>query len=170
MTANNKASYFIASFIEGIIMKRQSDQIRSVVLTNYLKPKLQSGASRFSVSVRDVLGDLVKQDFPANRIPLVCAVLQGKKFLKGIGLEVEQIDGPPSKQSPTVVVHYRVVNNTTNRISAESNGTEPKTEDPKIKAKRLTEKVRGILKEELAEYGGGEAFLRWVRSEDEDAA
>jgi hypothetical protein len=25
-----------------------------------------------------------------------------------------------------------------------------------------------LLKEELAEYGGGEAFIRWMRSEDED--
>jgi hypothetical protein len=30
--------------------------------------------------------------------------------------------------------------------------------------------MRGLLKEELAEYGGGEAFLRWIRSEEEDAA
>jgi hypothetical protein len=43
-------------------------------------------------------------------------------------------------------------------------------EDPTARAFRLTEKLRGLLKEELAEYGGGEAFLRWVRSEDEDAA
>jgi hypothetical protein len=34
----------------------------------------------------------------------------------------------------------------------------------------LTERISGLLKEELAEYGGGEAFLRWVRSDDEDAA
>ena len=33
---------------------------------------------------------------------------------------------------------------------------------------RMTEKLRGLLKEELAEYGGGEAFLRWVRSEDDE--
>jgi hypothetical protein len=26
------------------------------------------------------------------------------------------------------------------------------------------------LKEELAEYGGGEAFLRWVRGYDEEEA
>jgi hypothetical protein len=37
-------------------------------------------------------------------------------------------------------------------------------------ALRLTEKLRGLLKEKLAEYGGGEAFLRWVRSGDEDDA
>jgi len=35
-------------------------------------------------------------------------------------------------------------------------------------AHRLTEKLHGLLKEEMAAYGGGEAFLRWVRSEDEE--
>jgi hypothetical protein len=43
-------------------------------------------------------------------------------------------------------------------------------EDPAARALRLSEGLRGILKEELHEYGGGEAFLRWIRSEDEDAA
>ncbi len=43
-------------------------------------------------------------------------------------------------------------------------------QDPAARALRMTEKLRGILKEELAEYGGGEAFLRWVRSENENAA
>lgn len=42
-------------------------------------------------------------------------------------------------------------------------------ETPEEWAHRLTGKLFGLLKEELAEYGGGEAFLRWVRSEDEDA-
>jgi hypothetical protein len=43
-------------------------------------------------------------------------------------------------------------------------------ETPEAKALRLTEKLRGLLKEELAEYGGGEAFLRWVRGYDEEDA
>jgi hypothetical protein len=30
--------------------------------------------------------------------------------------------------------------------------------------------MRGLLKDELAEYGGGEAFLRWVRGYDEEEA
>lgn len=29
------------------------------------------------------------------------------------------------------------------------------------------EGLRGLLKEEFAEYGGGEAFIRWIRSEDD---
>jgi hypothetical protein len=47
---------------------------------------------------------------------------------------------------------------------------DPNGETPSERAFRLTEKMRGLLKEELAEYGGGEAFLRWIRSEEEDAA
>lgn len=41
-------------------------------------------------------------------------------------------------------------------------------ETPEAWAHRLTEKLCGLLKEEMAAYGGGEAFLRWVRSEDGD--
>jgi hypothetical protein len=43
----------------------------------------------------------------------------------------------------------------------------PKEEDPAAKAKRLAEKIRGRLKDQLAKKGGSDAFLRWVRS-DED--
>jgi hypothetical protein len=32
----------------------------------------------------------------------------------------------------------------------------------------LTGKLFGLLKDELAAYGGGEAFLKWVRSEDDE--
>ena len=49
-------------------------------------------------------------------------------------------------------------------------GVNPPVETPEAWAFRLTEKMRGLLKEELAEYGGGEAFLRWVRGYDEDEA
>jgi hypothetical protein len=43
-------------------------------------------------------------------------------------------------------------------------------ETPEQWAHRLTGRISGILKEELGEYGGGEAFLRWVRGYDEEDA
>ena len=43
-------------------------------------------------------------------------------------------------------------------------------ESPEARAKRLVGKLRGLLKDELAEYGGGEAFIRWVRGYDEEDA
>jgi hypothetical protein len=76
--------------------------------------------------------------------------------------------------SSNVVVRYRVANLGALPGGTENlpggRGNEPQAEDPSARAFRLTEKLRGLLKEELAEYGGGEAFLRWIRSEDEDAA
>jgi hypothetical protein len=56
----------------------------------------------------------------------------------------------------------------TQENSPNRDGIDPADETPSERAFRLTEKLRGLLKEELAEYGGGEAFLRWVRGYDEE--
>lgn len=143
-------------------MPKSTDKIRAVVLNKHIRPKINAGEKVFSVRVRDVLSDLSKENFPQGRTPLVCAVLQGKNFVRDAGLEIEAVDGPPSKQSPTVVVHYRVRN---------SMAAEPEmpslVETPEQRAFRLTGKLRGLMKDEIAVHGGAEGFLRWVRS-DED--
>ncbi len=151
-----------------------SDQVRTVAKAKYVQPAIRSGKRQFSISVRDLRGDLRAEGFPARHTPQICSALQTKKFLRENGLEIEGVDGPPSKQSHTVVVRYRVANSGVqpaikkNPLQAER--MDPSEETPEEWAFRLTEKLRGLLKEELAEYGGGEAFLRWIRSEDEDAA
>jgi hypothetical protein len=43
-------------------------------------------------------------------------------------------------------------------------------ESPAERAFRLTEKLRGLMKDEIAARGGTEGFMRWVRSDEEDAA
>jgi hypothetical protein len=99
--------------------------------------------------------------------------LKTSKFLRENGLEIEDIEGPPKLQSTTVVFHYRVAKHMDHGLAPEQrSGTKslPDEEDPAARAVRLSESLRGILKEEFAEYGGGEAFLRWIRSESEDAA
>jgi hypothetical protein len=117
---------------------------------------------------------LQAEGFPAKNWPQVCTALQAEKFLRANGLEIEGVDGPPSKMSTTVVVRYRVADRGVQLAGKKDplNREQMETgqEDPSNRAFRLTERLRGILKEELAEYGGGEAFLRWIRSEDEDAA
>jgi hypothetical protein len=151
-----------------------SDQVRTVALEKYVHPAINAGKARFSVAVRDLMQHLQAQGFPAKNWPQVCTALQAEKFLRANGLEIDGVDGPPSKMSTTVVVRYRIA-----KLGAllgkaeypqESRRMETHEEDPSARAFRLTEKLRGLLKEELAEHGGGEAFLRWVRSEDEDAA
>ena len=83
-----------------------SDQVRSVAKDRYVKPALRSGHTDFSIKVRSVLDDLVPLGFPVNNTPQVCNALRSDKFLRENGLVITSVDGPPSKLSTTVVVHY----------------------------------------------------------------
>jgi hypothetical protein len=151
-----------------------SDQVRAVALERYLEPALRAGKKQFSVAVKDVLQDLVAQGFPPGNTPQVCTALRKQTFLRQHGIEIDHVEGPPSKMSNTVVFHYRLASSiaqpTAGGGSFERNPGVHVQEGHSARAFRLTEKLRGLLKEELTEYGGGEAFLRWIRSEDEDAA
>ena len=151
---------------------RQSDRIRELVAEHYVQPALKKGDLRLSIRVRDVLRDAEAfPDFPRGRTPLICEVLQGKKLLRENGLEIESVEGPPSLQSRTVVVHYRRSGSTVRlRTSSDVQTSAAIAETPAEWAKRLTDKLRGLLKNELAEYGGAEGFIRWTRDEDDDSA
>jgi len=150
-----------------------SEQVRAVALERYVQPALRAGKTQFSVAVKDLMQDLATEGFPPGNTPQVCTALRKKTFLRENGLEIECVDGPPSKMSTTVVVRYRVarpgVQEKMREYLPEADGIDASQETPSARAYRLTEKLRGLLKEELAEYGGGEAFLRWVRGYDEDA-
>jgi hypothetical protein len=153
--------------MEGMMKEyKLSDQVRTVARDRYVKPALRSGQTDFEIKVRNVLDDLVPLGFPTNNTPQICNALRSDKFLRENGLEITAVDGPPSKLSTTVVVHYRAVG--TAAGDRQTSG-EQANEDGAARAKRLTEGLRGLLKEELKEYGGAEGFVRWVRS-DEDAA
>jgi hypothetical protein len=151
-----------------------SDQVRSVARDKYVEAARRSGKTEFSIKVRDMLDALVPLGFPGGNTPQVCNALQSQKFTQDNRLAIVGVDGPPSKMSTTVVVKYRFLAGDSGvqmaRKGKDSALVSLQEEDSKTRAKRLTEKLRGLLKEELAEYGGGEAFLKWVRSEDEEAA
>lgn len=150
---------------------KQSDRVREIVFRQYVEPAIRAGKTRFSIRARDVLKVAeATEDFPRGRTPLICNVLQSHKLLNKAGLEIESIDGPESKQSRTVVVHYRLINAEKPSADSETELTvsaEMLIETPAERATRLTNKLRGLLKNELAEYGGAEKFMRWMRS-DED--
>jgi hypothetical protein len=150
-----------------------SDQVRAKARAQYVHPAILAGKKQFSIPVKALMENLRSDGFPARNTPQVCTALQTSKFLRENGLEIEGVDGPPSKMSTTVVVRYRVTNHGAqpgmNENALENEQLDSNEESPEEWAFRLTEQMRGLLKEELAEYGGGEAFLRWIRSEDEDA-
>jgi hypothetical protein len=144
---------------------KQSDRVRGIVIEKYVKPALSAGNTRLSIRARDVLKDAeASEDFPRGRTPLICNVLQSNKLLSEAGLELDRVEGPPSRQSRTVVVHYRVAGPA--RAAADP---ERVRETPAERAHRLTEKLRGLMKDEITAHGGAEGFIRWVRSDEEEA-
>jgi hypothetical protein len=68
------------------------------------------------------------------------------------------------------VVRYRVAEpGRREEVRAEgSPAAATAAERPEDWAFRLTEKLRGLLKEEIAQYGGTEGYIRWVRGYDEE--
>lgn len=150
-----------------------SDQVREVAYELYVKPALHSGQLEFAIPVRPLLDELESKGFPRANVPQVCSAVQTSKFLRQHGLELQSVEGPPSKMSTTVVFHYRVASRPLSSVARPLVGAEAAAkmeeggETSSERAARHAQKLKGLLKYELAQYGGGEAFLKWVRS-DED--
>ena len=150
-----------------------SERIRQRAVEGWLKPALAQGTDRFSIRVKDIMSELEKEDFPKHHQAQFCSALRTRSFLSEHGLEIERTDGPKSKVSTTVVFHYRI----RRRGLAPGKHTQPGAlsaatvmESPAERAKRVTDGLRGLLKKEIAAYGGTEAFIRWIRSEEDEAA
>jgi hypothetical protein len=146
-----------------------ADQVRTIALLKYVEPAKKAGSAEFSIAVKDLLKDLETVNFPLNYTPLVCNSIKTKSFQRENNLEITHIDGPKSQTGTRVVVHYRVVGE---KMSKSSRSAEKGSlhETAAERADRLTKNLRGLLKKELAEHGGAEGFIQWVRSDDEDAA
>lgn len=149
-----------------------SELVRGVAYDKYVKPAIQTGRMTFSISVKDLMQALRPIGFPSNNYPQICTSIQGKKFVEGNHLRVVRTDGPPSGQSSTVVVHYQ-------RLPESSFSQKPEScraplasmdvqENASAKAERLINSLRGLLKDEIAEFGGAEGYIRWVRGYDEE--
>ena len=148
-----------------------SDQVRIVARARFVKPAQDAGRKEFSIRVRDLMGVLEAQGFPRNHTPQICNALQTAKFLRPNGLKITGIDGPKSKTSTTVVIHYSIGGASAPDDSSDSpDPITPNDEDPEARARRLTDSLRGLLKKEIAAYGGADGFMKWVRSDDEDGA
>jgi DNA-binding transcriptional MerR regulator len=141
-----------------------SDKIRTYAEREYVVPARRQGRRVFTIAVRDVLNTLVQREgLPRQNVPQVCQALRSpRKFLAPLGLEIEKIEGPEKQTSTTVVYHYRFLSDPSGdqrtKQSETSDGTE---QDSPIS------KLWGLMRKEFAELGGGEAFLKRLRTDPE---
>lgn len=146
-----------------------ADTVRATALQRYVQPAKRAGRIEFSIAVKDLLKDLEEVNFPLNYTPLVCNSIKTKGFQRDNGLEITEIEGPKSQTGTRVVVHYRLLNDK-GGMAAQFPQKDRQNELQPERALRIAEGLQGLLQQEIASFGGTEAFIRWVRSDDEDAA
>ena len=120
-----------------------SDAIRRHAYEKYVLDAQLRKEKLISINV----GDVHREMGLNNRVPLVCAALGSKKFLKEHALRIVSKTGPPSGQSTTVTFLYEIVH----------------SQQEKQNADEIWQSLRGIGKDVYASFGGGEAYLRRER-------
>ena len=138
-------------------MRKLHEQIREIAERDFIKQSRVAGKREFVIAVRDLMAKARAAGLSTSgRTPAFCKAIQTVDFLEDNGLELSGIEGPPSKQSTTVVVHYRFRN-----LSASSAGLADLSpdDDPLMR-------LRGVLRGAMRE--GAAAFLRELRRDKND--
>lgn len=120
-----------------------SDLVRQHAADVYISAARRRGERTITINV----GTVHKALAFSNRVPLVCAALGSKKFLKENHLRLISKTGPPSGQSTTVTYTYEFLE------------AQPSPGD-----QDAWTRLRGALKDVFSELGGGEAYLRAERN------
>jgi hypothetical protein len=145
-----------------------SNRIRTYAEHEYVAPARREGRKRFTIPVRDVLNTFVEREgLSRQNVPQVCQALRSpRKFLDPLGLEIEKVDGPEKQTSTTVVFHYRFRGEPSEGQRAAPDGTPPAAGKDTTQVTPIA-KLYGLMRQEFAAYGGGEAFLKWLRTDPE---
>lgn len=140
-----------------------SVRIRNTATEAFVVPAREAGRTRLSIAVRELM-DRFPREFAHNRQSVFCSALKAKAFLQPNGLSIEKMDGPEQKRGTSVVYHYRLEQGT----PSTHRGPMSKTEAA-IRTEELLAPLRGLLKDEIGAFGGTEALMRWVRSDEPTA-
>jgi hypothetical protein len=141
----------------------ESERIRTRAWERYIEPQIQGGRTSIKLAIKPLMKEMEAEGFKTNRPRQFCTALQKRTFLEEKNLVLDRVDGPPSGTSTTVVLHFT--------YSGDRGASALLDESPAERVQRAMDKLYGLMKDEIAAHGGAEAFIRWVRSEeDEDAA
>jgi hypothetical protein len=140
------------------------DEIRRIAKIKHVAPALAASQHEFSIAVRDLMMEAEAEGISTiQRTPAFCKSIQTRGFLEENGIVIARVDGPKSKLSTTVRVHYKVNRDALTKEPACA------TETAEEWAARVTAPLVGLMKETIAEHGGTEGYLRWVRGDEASA-
>jgi hypothetical protein len=137
-----------------------SERVREVADREYVQPA-RSSRKRVRIQFGELRARMVKLGFPAGHFNQIATPLESAKFWEPRGLEMCTPKG--QIRNDDTVFEFRF-------IDEQGKTHDAPIETPKERALRIFDELRGLFKDEIAAHGGAEGFLRWVRSDEEDAA
>ena len=146
-----------------------TDLTKKHVIEKYVHPARVRGEKTVQVRVGSVLKELGW----TNRTPSVFSTLLSKAFQRQAGLELIEKRGGPASGGPSTTVQFIY------RLLDKKDGEYHSATAKPIPNGAGLEKLYGILADEFAAIGGGEAFLKaerewgpdvWERYEQEEKA
>lgn len=133
-----------------------ADEIRRIARTAFVIPAHRSSMTEFSIAVRELMNKAEASGISTvQRTPAFCMSIQTKEFLRENALEILRVDGPASKRSTTVVVHFRFRDQPLG--VGESENPRVSIESPTDPLLELSGILRGAIRE------GAAAFVRELR-------
>ena len=144
--------------MKAVVKTGWSDRVRKVAEREYVQPA-RPGRKHVRIPFGELKTKLVKMGFPQGNANQIASPLESEKFWRPLGLEMCTPKG--QSRSVDTILEFRFVDEVESsplRIS----------ETPAERAFRLTEKLRGLMKDEIAAHGGAEGFIRWVRSDEDE--
>jgi hypothetical protein len=132
-----------------------SERVRQVVDEAYVSPA-RGNSQIVRIPFGELKAKLVAMGFPSGHANQVVTPLESKRFWGPRGLTMVSVKHQP--RTVESVLEFR--------FAEDSGDTVAKVERMR-RGLEAFDRVRGSMKEEIAAFGGTEAFLRWVRSEDE---
>lgn len=134
-----------------------TDRVRRQAAAEYIEPARRIGAERVRIHTGTFNKKLVAcHVLPPNRLPLVCNALASRKFQRENHLALENVDGPPSGHSSTVIYTYRL-----EPIPQASPSAAPVVAAPAASGSFLS--LRGALKKTYKQLGGADKFHKTQR-------
>jgi hypothetical protein len=146
-----------------------NQKVRAIAEREYVQPARKTH-TRIVIQQGELYDKAVKLGLRPGNANQIGSSLESSKFWDDLGLEMISPKG--QSRARTTVYEFRFRDEQADHCPKPDQ--EPQyaveVETPSQRAFRLTERVRGLLKDEIAAFGGTEAFMRWVRSDEEDAA
>ena len=144
----------------------RSDLIRKRAVAEYIEPARRNHRKTFSIKIKEFKQALeAREGFPTNLQAQFSSALKKRSFLQEQGLEIERLEGPRKGRGTNLILHLRFKDEeeNTNNTYAAPCSSEASTDQ---RAERFVNSLRGLLRNEIQSFGGTEAFMRWVRSDE----